>query len=179
MEIIIESERLVLRPWKLEDAEASKRGLDDYDVAKNLTVPFPYTIENARAYIKKTIDKPNTLKSMRFAITLKGSGEVIGGTSIDVNDENVATGGIWLNKNFHGKGFGTEAMRARAKFCFEVLKVDYLDNGFLEGNEASWHMQEKIGYKKTGEIADNNCPARGGKTKEIKTKLVESDFVKE
>lgn len=178
MKNIIKSERLILRPWKLDDLQANVDGLNEYDVAKNLTTSFPYTLENAQNFINSRIENPNTREKSYFAIVEKSSGKVIGGTNIEITEKALAKGGIWLNKNFHGKGYGTEAMCARIKYCFDKLNVDYLENGFLEGNEISWRMQKKLGYKLTGEKSELNCPARGGLATEIKTKLTKEDFLK-
>lgn len=178
MRNIIETQRLMLRPWEATDIQAVYEGLGDYDIAKFLTVPFPYTLETAKAFISNRIQNQNTRTKSYFAIVEKASGKVIGGTNIEVGEDNSATGGIWFNKNYHGKGYGTEAMRARAEFCFDDLEVECLNNGFLEGNEISCRMQQKIGYKLTGEVAERNCPARGGLVKDIKTKLTKEDFFK-
>lgn len=174
----IETERLILRPWELNDIDTLCEGLNNFDVAKFLTIPFPYTIEYAKSFISKRIENPNTNQNSYFAIVEKTSGKVIGGTNISLDENNIATGGIWLNANYHGHGYGTEAMRGRAVYCFDQLKAVCLINGFLEGNEISYKMQKKLGYKKTGEIGERNCPARGGKTKEIKTMLKKEDFIR-
>ena len=174
----IETERLILRPWKFNDIEALCDGLNNFDVAKFLTIPFPYTIEDAKSFINTRIENPNTKQKSYFAIVEKNSEKVIGGTNICLDENNIATGGIWINANYHGHGYGTEAMRGRAAYCFDQLKAVYLINGFLEGNEISYKMQRKLGYKLTGELGERNCPARGGKTKEIKTMLKKEDFIR-
>lgn len=175
---IIETERLILRPWEINDAEAICEGLNNFDVAKFLTVPFPYTIEDAKNFINTRIANPNTRQKSYFAIVIKNSGKVIGGTNICMDEKYVATGGIWLNAKYHGHGYGTEAMKGRANYCFNKLKAVCLSNGYLEGNEVSYKMQKKLGYVTTGVIAERDCPARGKKTKEIKTMLLKKDFIK-
>ena len=72
---IIETERLILRPWKINDAEAICEGLNNFDVAKFLTVPFPYTIEDAKNFINTRIANPNTRQKSYFAIVIKNSGK--------------------------------------------------------------------------------------------------------
>ena len=47
----IETERLLMRPYKLKDVDDIVEGLNDFDTAKNLTVPFPYTKENAKQFL--------------------------------------------------------------------------------------------------------------------------------
>jgi len=49
----IETERLILREWQLSDKYDIVEGLNDFDTAKNLTVPFPYKIEHAESFINK------------------------------------------------------------------------------------------------------------------------------
>lgn len=172
----IETERLILREWKLSDKFDMVEGLNDFDTAKNLTVPFPYKIEHAQSFIDKHLK--NDKYNYYFAIVLKSENKVIGGTSLEIkNDINKNKGGIWLNKNYHGKGCGTEAWTARAKFAFEILNLNELENGFFKYNEVSWKMQQKLGYKIVGETI-NYCPALSNEVVEVVTKLSKEDFYK-
>ena len=171
--MIIETERLILREWTFDDVGDMVEGLNDFDTAKNLTVPFPYTEEHAMAFIGKHL--LNDEYNYYFAIVLKSENKVIGGTSLEIkNDINKNKGGIWLN---HGKGFGTEVWIARAKFAFETLKLTELENGFFEHNEISWKMQQKLGYKIVGKTT-NTCPALKKEVTEIVTNLTKENFYK-
>ena len=170
----IETERLILREWKMEDIDILVDGLNHFDTAKNLTVPFPYTKEHAVVFIGKHLK--NNKKSLAFAITLKETNQVIGGTSIDY-DETLQKykGGIWLHRDFTKKGYGTETWRARAKYAFETFDIDELENGFYEFNNASWHMQQKVGYKQVGK-KPTFCPALQSEVVEIITRLKKEDL---
>ena len=88
MKRIIETERLILRPWQNteSDINAIVEGFSDLDTAKMLTVPFPYTKEDAIEFIDKR--KNDDDNSFYFAITLKETGTVIGGTSLCVDRKN-------------------------------------------------------------------------------------------
>ena len=110
--------------------------------------PFPYTIEDAKSFVQKTID--NDLYN--FAIILKNENKVIGGTQITniSYDNGTAGGGIWINEKYQGNGFGTEAFGARIKYAFEILGLRRLENGYFKGNEKSHQMQLKFGYKDEG-----------------------------
>ena len=121
---VITTERLVLREWTLNDVDDLIAGLNNYGVAKNLTIPFPYTEAHARYFIRERIACPNDAKVLFFAAELKNSGKIIGGTSISVNANNVAEGGVWVNADYHGKGYGTEIFRVR-EVCFNSV---YLGN---------------------------------------------------
>ena len=65
----IETERLILREWKMEDIDILVDGLNHFDTAKNLTVPFPYTKEHAVVFIGKHLK--NNKKSFRNVWSFK------------------------------------------------------------------------------------------------------------
>ena len=170
---IIETKRLILRPWQMTDINDIVEGLNNFDTAKNLTTPFPYTNENAIDFINKHLK--NDDKNFYYAIVLRDNNKVIGGTSLELKPNNRNKGGIWLNQKYTGKGYGTEVWKARAEFAFYTLGLSELENGFYDFNEKSWHMQQKLGYKKVGQTV-NFCPALNNEVVEIITRLTKEDF---
>ena len=170
----IETERLILREWHKSDAKDIVEGLSDFDTVKNLTAPYPYEYKYAEDFIAK--NSPHSENSYYFAIQLKSTGKVIGGTNINLIDDKVK-GGIWLNKNYQGCGYGTEAFSARAKFAFETLGVSKLENGFFDFNEKSWNMQRKLGYEIVGK-KKNFSPALNSEVVEIVTQLTKDNYLK-
>ena len=175
--LIIETDRLILRAYKLEDVDQVVDGLNNLNVVKWMAyVPYPYTKEDAVNFINKSIET----KAYNFAIVLKETNEVIGGTQLRNIDliQGTAGGGIWLNEKYQGKGYGTEAWGARIKYAFEVLGLRRLENGFFEGNEKSWKMQEKFGYKKEGIRRNKYIPLSTGKvTNEVITALLKEEWI--
>ncbi len=169
----IETERLILREWTLDDVPDQVEGLSNFETAKNLTVPFPYTTENSINYISKHLK--NTYEYFAFAVELKETHKVIGGTSLELRNGQHGNGGIWLNEAYTGKGYGTEVWIARAKFAFEVLNLDKLENGYFEFNNRSKHMQEKLGFKPFGKFS-NYCPALKQEVVEIRGRLTKESF---
>ncbi len=148
-EIIIETERLILRRWNMSDIDDMAEGLNNLNVTKWLAgAPFPYTVEDAKYFIQKTID--NNLYN--FAIVLKSENKTIGGTQLtDVSLANgTAGGGIWINEKYQGFGYGSEAFGARIKYAFETLGLRRLENGYFKDNERSHKMQLRFGYKDEG-----------------------------
>lgn len=176
-DIVIETERLILRKWAINDADAIVDGLNNINVSKWMShTPYPYTKADALEFIKKSID--NNLYN--FAIVLKETNEVIGGTQLRNIDfvQGTAHGGIWTNEKYWGKGYGSEAWGARIKYAFEVLGLRRLENGYFEGNEKSWKMQEKFGYKKEGVRRQKYIPLSTGKiTDEVVTGLLKDEWI--
>ncbi len=148
-DVIIETERLLLRQYKPEDADDIVEGLNNINVTKWLQgAPYPYTKEDAIRFINESIE--NHLYN--FAIVLKHENKVIGGTqltNIDLHN-GTAGGGIWISEKYWGHGFGSEAFGARIQYAFEVLGLRRLENGYFKDNEKSHKMQLRFGYKDEG-----------------------------
>lgn len=145
----LETERLILREWQDSDIDDLVEGLNNLNVSKWLAfVPYPYTKDDAKTYI----DRTKNSKDYEFAIELKGENKVIGNVTLSGISQihGTAGGGIWLNEKYQGMGYGIEAFNKRIDFAFNELKLRRLENGYFEGNEASKHMQEKLGYKSEG-----------------------------
>lgn len=147
--IIIETERLILRQYRLEDIDDVVEGLNNLNVTKWLAgAPYPYTKKDAENFINKSINE----KLYNFAIVLKIENKVIGGTQLTNIDfyNGLAGGGIWISEKYWGHGYGTEAFGARIKYAFEVLGLRRLENGYFKENEKSHKMQLRFGYKDEG-----------------------------
>lgn len=176
--VIIETERLILRQYKLEDVNDMVEGLNNLNVTKWLQgAPYPYTIKDAEYFINKSINE----KLYNFAIVLKSENKVIGGTQLTNIDfhNGTAGGGIWISEKYWGHGYGTEAFGARIKYAFEVLGLRRLENGYFKENEKSHKMQLRFGYKDEG-IRRQKFISRGsGKIEdEYITGLLKDEWIK-
>ena len=129
---VLRTKRLMLRSWNLDDAQAIVEGLNDEQTAHDFGTGYPYTIEDARAYIKDAIEgsKP------KFAIVNKASGGVIGGCGLHIRTDTTSAS-IWLATSYRGQGFAQEAAIALARYGFESLGIKRFDTSYFEGNEAS------------------------------------------
>lgn len=130
-DVIIETDRLILRQWNMNDIDDMVEGLNIINVTKWLAgAPYPYTAQHAEYFVAQTIN--NNLYN--FAIVLKSENKVIGGTDLsDISLANgTAGGGIWINEKYQGYGYGSEAFSARIKYAFEVLGLRRLENGYLK-----------------------------------------------
>ena len=175
---IIETERLILRGWTLDDVDALVDGLNNINVTKWMShTPYPYTKEDAIKFINYSIEN----KLYNLAIVLKENNKVIGGTQIRKIDltQGTAHGGIWINEKYHGKGYGKEAWGARIKYAFDELGLRRLENGFFDGNERSWKMQQAFGYKLEGTKRQRyKCLSTGKIVDEHITGLLKDEWIR-
>ena len=176
--LIIETDRLILRQWKIEDADDLVEGLNNINVTKWMShTPNPYTKKDALEFINKSIND----KLYNFAIVLKENNKVIGGTQLRNIDlvQGTASGGIWINEKYHGHGYGREAWGARIEYAFEVLKLRRLETGFFDGNDKSWKMQKQFGYNLEGTRRKKyKCLSTGKIVDEHVTGLLKEEWIR-
>lgn len=144
----LETERLRLRPWREEDAEALYKYASDPDVGPITGWPAHKSVEESLEVIRNVLSVPQT-----YAIVLKETGEVIGDIGImtgsDSNlelDKDEAELGFWLGKPYWGRGLMPEAVRETERHCFEALGMKKLWCGYFDGNLKSKRTQEKCDF---------------------------------
>ena len=176
--VIIETERLILRQYRLDDVNDVVEGLNNLNVTRWLQgAPYPYTEQDALYFINKSLDN----RLYNFAIVLKSENKVIGGTQLTNRDfhNGPAGGGIWISEKYWGHGYGSEAFGARIKYAFEVLGLRRLENGYFKENEKSHKMQLKFGYKDEGIRRQRFVSSGSGKTEdEYITGLLKDEWIK-
>jgi [ribosomal protein S5]-alanine N-acetyltransferase len=176
------TERLTLREWRNSDLDDLVEGLGNFAVAQWLAfVPHPYTPDHGASWLQSCITSAAKMprRGYHLAIVLNSEAKVIGGVSLDGIDfqHGTAGGGIWLNAHHHNCGYGTEAFAARLRFAFDELNLRRIENGFLQGNEASRKLLEKLGYKLEGVKRKRFiCMADGELKDEVMMALLREDW---
>ena len=146
--MIIETERLLLRPWDKEDAQ------DLYLCARDPAIGPPCgwaphtSLQESQTVLAQVLCVPET-----YAIVPKEWGRPVGCVSVMQpprmtvpQGKAQAEIGYWLGVPFWGRGFVPEAVRALLRHCFEDLGCDSVWCGYYEGNEKSRRVQEKCGF---------------------------------
>jgi [ribosomal protein S5]-alanine N-acetyltransferase len=153
MEVKLETERLILRKPKISDANELKEGLNDLQISKYLAgVKHPYSQKDAKDWIKHCLKewKKRKKETYFFFIELKSEKKLIGAIDIKKAKEWIGVTGSWINKNYHRKGYISEAKIAINEFAFNELKLKKLETETGDDNLASQLTQEAMGYKKEG-----------------------------
>src|SRR5262249_54978011 len=114
------TERLILRPLIPEDAEALHNLVNDFEVARNLSVvPFPYPRELADEWIDSTRLALADGSAFHLAITgREGEHEILVGVVGVRVDAPHRCGriGYWVCRRFWGHGVATEAGQRLARW---------------------------------------------------------------
>jgi RimJ/RimL family protein N-acetyltransferase len=143
---VLETERLVLRAPRLEDAKAIAHLANDRRIAENTTrIPHPYTMADAHSFIT-TVNQGDG--ELAWLITLDD--EPIGGCGLAQLDGPAPDLGYWLGAPYWGNGYATEAARGAIDHAFAVLGYEAVQAGARVTNPASRRVLEKCGFQWTG-----------------------------
>jgi len=145
--MIIETRRLILRPWQEEDAESLYEYAKDPDVGPPAGWPPHTSAENSRALIRSVLSAPHT-----YAVCLKNNipigsiGLKLKGHTDMTDREDECELGYWIGKPFWGQGLIPEAAKELLRYAFDELGMGAVWCGYYDGNEKSHRVQEKLGF---------------------------------
>jgi len=149
----IETERLILRKFIIEDAEDMfKNWASDNEVTKYLTWPAHSSLEVSKEVISIWEKESESLDYYQWCIELKESGEAIGSISgvHIMEDINAVEVGYCIGKKFWKQGITSEAFGALISFFFEEMEVNRIEARHDLNNPSSGKVMEKCGLIKEG-----------------------------
>lgn len=149
---IIETERLVLRPFKWDDLDDFFAYASVEGVGEMAGWPHHENKDKSKEILTIFIDEDKT-----FAVCLKDSGRVVGSLGVEFyGAEDKLTEfdgykgreiGYVLARDQWGKGLMAEAVKAVINYLFDEKDLDFLTCGYYDFNNQSRRVQEKCGFK--------------------------------
>ena len=151
--------RLLLRPGFPEDAASLAAAIADEAIARNLaTVPWPYRIRDAEAYLAGPRDP--VLPSLLIFLRTDGAPRLVGSCGLGRRPSGAVEMGYWIARTDWGRGFATEACSALVEMA-RALGLPSLEGSHFIDNPASARVLEKLGFESLGIIAPRLSCARG------------------
>ena len=152
----IETERIILRPFKTTDAQAMfSNWASDDEVTRYLTWPTHSSVEVTNLLLADWTNHYSENNYYQWAIVLKDNGdEPIGGISVVETNEflgNVEIG-YCIGRKWWNKGIVTEAFSALIRFFFEEVGAEKVFARHDVNNPASGRVMQKCGLKFEGVI---------------------------
>ncbi|RYX81702.1 N-acetyltransferase [bacterium] len=153
----LETKRLILRPFRLEDAADVQRLAGAHEIASvTLNIPHPYEDGMAESFILSLETQWQQGRGATLAITQRESGQLVGCMGMGIRPQfQHAELGYWIGVPFWGQGYATEAGSAMLHFGFITLKLHRIYASHLAGNPASGRVQEKMGMKYEGRFREH------------------------
>ena len=149
--VIIETDRLLLREWRLDDLDDFFEYASVSGVGEMAGWPPHKNKEESLRILKHFIEERHT-----FAIVYKENNKTIG--SIGVEEYGAVDKlseffnykgreiGYVLSKDYWGRGIMTEGVKAVIDYLFNKLDYDFLLCGHFDFNHRSTRVQEKCGF---------------------------------
>lgn len=163
-EIIIETERLIMRRWREDDAMVLFRYASDARVSELALWPR-HTSVDMSLWVIREVFMPNPHS---FAIVLRESGEPVGCIGlVPEGDEHHAVRdgemevGYWIGYPYWNRGLVTEALRAFTdEYCRSALGLQSLLITTDIRNAGSQRVAEKAGFLPIGEYEFDGIPGK-------------------
>ena len=158
----IETDRLILRRYVIEDADAMyKNWASDSEVTKFLTWQPHSSVDVSRGIIENWLKEYSDEKYYQWAIVLKDNGnEPIGDISVVQMNEDISMVhiGYCLGRAWWRRGIMSEALKAVMDFMFDSVEVNRVESRHDPMNPNSGKVMQKCGMKYEGTLrsADRN-----------------------
>lgn len=149
----LETDRLVLRRFVIDDAEAIyKNWASEDEVTKFLTWPAHTDVGVTRAVLRGWIKSYENPDYYQWAIELKELGQPIGSISVVAIRENTACAdlGYCMGSRWWGRGLMPEAGRAVVRYLFEEAGFNRIAAAHDRNNPKSGRVMRKIGMTYEG-----------------------------
>ena len=145
---LIETERLTIKPYALEDVDGLVDLLTNPEITKTFMVPEFESLEQMEDLAKKLIVFSQEEDSKHLEYGIYFDGKIIGFVNdCGIGDEEIEIGYL-IHPDYQGHGYATEAVRA---IICELREMGFrkVTAGYFAENTASRRVMEKCGMQQT------------------------------
>lgn len=149
----LETNRLILRKFKIEDTENVFKNYASSDlVTKYMTWETHSSIEVTRQYLENLIENYKNNEFFDWSIVLKSTNEVIGSIGAKKLDKIISKVevGYCIGEKWWNQGIVTEALKRVISFLFDEVGVNRIEAFHDIRNLVSGKVMQKCGMKFEG-----------------------------
>jgi ribosomal-protein-alanine N-acetyltransferase len=153
----LETERLLLRKMRPDDAEAMFTYASDPEVTRYVLWETHRSIEDSESFLGFAAEGYRRGDFGGWGVVLKDSGAFVGTCGIDVDyapEHARAELGYVLSREHWGRGLMPEAARAVIRFGFGRMRLNRLEARCIAENTASARVMEKAGMTYEGTLRE-------------------------
>lgn len=175
----LETERLILRTWSIDDID------DVHEYASNIeNIGYmlwgPNTKEQSLQFIRQCIHDHEQIPitNYTFAVVYKSDNKVIGGGNITADNEFTSAEVGWLiHRDYWRQGLGTELAHELLRFGFEDLKLHRITATCDSENYGSYKVMENNDMRREAHTIKSRN-ARGEWRDEFHYAMLSDEWVK-
>ena len=148
----LETERLRLRPFTLDDEAAVFALVSDPEVARFVRFEAHRTPAETRWFLESVERHYRRGDPFAWAIVRRDDDRLIGscGFVSQAGERQSAEIGYWLGKPYWGQGYAVEAAQALVRFGFEQMDLERVEAKCFLENRPGQRVIEKLGMKFEG-----------------------------
>lgn len=149
----IKTERLIIRDFERKDEKQLYKIVWQKDVVRFMkdwseNSPSPEAFHGYIDWHQSKKDSTDVYENKRYAITLPDSDLLIGSVGMGLEDTiNEVEMAYFIDEEYQGNGYATEALRALFDWCMSVSDLPYLILTIDVSNAASCRVAEKAGFE--------------------------------
>lgn len=177
-ELRLETPRLLLRPYRAEDAADVARACRDELTQQWLPLPNPYTDAHALAWCTEFAPRVRTSgEGVELAAARRVDDRLVGSFGLKRTDWRARTSeiGYWVAPWARGQGLAVEVTLALARWLLLEQGFERLVLRAASGNVASLRVAEKAGFVREG-VARNAGFTNAGRVDLVVFSLIPSDL---
>ncbi|WP_136608334.1 GNAT family N-acetyltransferase [Paenibacillus dokdonensis] len=160
--MIMETDRLIIREYHQDDYAGVHRYASN-PLVTTYTLWGPNSPEETQEHIEAMLamqqQEPRT--GYEFAVTLKDSGEMIGGVGLYKNGFNGEVG-YCFHPDHWGRGYAFESAAAMLELGFRQLDMHRIYATCRPENTGSERVMQKLGMQKEGHLREHLLSNKGG-----------------
>ncbi|MCX6421342.1 MAG: GNAT family N-acetyltransferase [Actinobacteria bacterium] len=171
---VLRAGHVVLRPHVYADRDDIVAACRDETTWKWTTVPHPYGIQHADAYLNRTIGSELDDEWPRWAIEVDG--RFGGNFGFQLND-GLANVGYFVSPWARNRGVGTLALWLACDWAFREGSCQVVTWEALVGNDESRRLVEKVGFRTHRDVSRKAVLQRGQRVDVWTADLLPEDLV--
>lgn len=178
---MLETERLSLDVFTADDAVAVARLVDDPELLDVLVeLPRPYGVEDAARWIGSQAEARASGRESVFAIRLADDGRLVGAVRVtrDAAAWHRASLGYWIGREYRGRGYASEAVRAAADFALGAFGAQRVEARHLQRNPTSGGVLRNAGLVHEAHLASYFQHAGRSENMEQYARVADGEVVK-
>lgn len=167
--------RVVVRPYRVEDAEALRAAVEESREHIRAWLPFAdahQTVEETRDWITHTLVRWLLREELALSIWEAASGRFLGGVGLHPRDWAARSFeiGYWLRASAEGQGYMSEAVRLVTAAATRLLQPNRLEIRCDARNLRSAAVAERLGFLREAALRNHSLAPDGS----LRTTLVYS-----
>ena len=153
----LQGERVIVRPYRVEDAEALQAAMAESREHLRPWLPFAdahQTVEESRDFIIRSTANWLLRENFSLSIWLRETGAFLGGTGFHIRDWDIRWFeiGYWLRASAEGHGYMTEAVRLVSDYLLDHLGAQRVEIRCNALNTHSAAVALRLGFTQEGRL---------------------------